>query len=599
MNIPSFLKTLTSEAGVYRYFNEKDDIIYVGKAKNLKKRVSSYFNRIHEDAKTTALVADIRRIEITITPSESEALILESTLIKRHKPKYNIYFKDDKSYPYLYLSTQDAFPKLIAYRGARKKTGKTFGPYPTMAATQKTLKLLQRIFPIRNCSESFFKNRSRPCLQYQIKRCSGPCCGLVDAALYQQDVAAVKCFLEGKDQQLIQTLIDRMEAASSQMAFEQAALIRDQIAGLKKLQEEQTVFSHRRASCDVISVEFDQGVFCVAILFIRQGRLLGSRVFFPKLGQQETASAVLGAFVSHFYTMGQGAGDLPQEVILSEAIDSEWLSAIASQTQFKHQVRSIRLKWLAMAKLNAQQSLKSHLASKESYNARLVALEAFLALDHIDYFECFDISHSLGENTVGSCVVFDREGANKSYYRRYNIKGIEAGDDYAAIEQAVTRHFARLIKEGAKRPSVLFIDGGKGQLAKAENALNALGVTDVLICGVSKGPQRNAGLEQLWISGEPEPKTLPIDNPALHLIQAIRDEAHRFAITGHRNQRAKGRLRSPLESLPGLGPKRRQLLLNHFGSLQGIKDASVAELSKVPGLSTRLAETIHAWAKSH
>jgi excinuclease ABC subunit C len=636
------LKKLSHSPGVYIMRNRDQQIIYVGKAKNLYKRVNSYFSREHEDLKTQALVRDIADLEITVTLSESEALILENYLIRTHRPKYNIIFKDDKSYPYLYLSTQDRFPKLTSYRGERRAEGLSFGPYPNMASTRETLKLLQKIFPLRNCEDSFFKTRSRPCLQYQIGRCSAPCVKLITPEHYAFDVQQARLFLEGKSQKVMTDLASAMEQASNHMEFEKAMKYRDQIKALQTLQSAQAIFSGTAANTDVIAVNQYGHCIAIAVLFIRAGRVLGSRVFFPDFpevlmpeeegqGAVISLSEILMAFMSQFYASGQGGGDLPSEIIMAEETRdpaltqanvslmgpknlelAEFLSNFEGffgqkvELKWGRSVKAVRSKWVEMAKLNADEALKTRFAGKLMVAERLDALEKFLNIKGIQRMACFDISHSQGESTVASCVVFDREGPNKKKYRRFNIEN-GGGNDYAAIAQAVFRYFSRLIKEKKEKtdfPDVLWIDGGALQLKAADEALMPLKLlspdafSKMKLMGVSKAEFRKSGFEQLWQVGEKYPLILNPDDPALHLIQEIRDEAHRFAIKAHRKQRLTRRLTSVLEHIPGVGAKRRQALLNHFGSLDLVKSASIEQLRKVPGVSISLAKQIYEWARS-
>jgi excinuclease ABC subunit C len=647
------LKNLSHAPGVYLMRNTAHQIIYVGKAKNLYKRVNSYFSREPEDMKTQALVREVESLEVTVTLSEAEALILENHLIKTHRPKYNIIFKDDKSYPYLYLSTQDLFPKLISYRGERKSQGLSFGPYPNVASTRETLKLLQKIFPLRNCEDSFFKTRSRPCLQHQIGRCSAPCVKLITPENYAFDVDQAKLFLEGKSQKIMADLADAMEKASESLEFEKAAKFRDQIKALQKLQTSQAIFSGNAANTDVIALNQNSGCVVVAVLFIRAGRVLGSRIFFPEIPELlelsmgfskseekealknikilPSSSEILMAFLSQFYSSGQGGKDIPSEIILSEEVPensenligpkniemadffSNFEDFLGKKVEIKwgQGVRAIRAKWLEMAKLNAQEALKTRFAGKLMFTQRWEALERLLNIKEIQRMACFDISHSQGESTVASCVIFDQEGPNKKKYRRFNIENA-GGDDYAAMAQAVSRYFSRLIKEKSEKPEkfegsqkfefpdVLFIDGGAGQLKAAQEALMALNIdpeVDLKLMGVSKAELRKSGFEQLWQIGEKYPLILNPDDHALHLIQEIRDEAHRFAIKAHRKQRLTRRLTSVLEHIPGVGAKRRQALLNYFGSLNLVKSASMDELRKVPGVSISVAKQIYEWAR--
>ncbi|MDO8953701.1 MAG: excinuclease ABC subunit UvrC [Gammaproteobacteria bacterium] len=598
-DIKTFLKHLSSSPGVYRMLDKKDEIIYVGKAKNLKKRVSSYFNRQHDDAKTQSLVENIVRIEVTLTLSEKEALILESTLIKQHRPRYNIVFRDDKSYPYIYLSTQQAFPRITTHRGRQSKEGLYFGPYPSMASVKSTLHLLQKIFPIRQCEDAFFKNRSRPCLQYQIKRCSGPCVGLISQADYKQEVEHVKLFFQGKNQSILNSLADKMEQASDRLAFEEAARLRNQLMALQQLQEQQAVSTQSEASVDIIAVSEQQGQFCVQVLYIRMGRMLGNKTYFPQGSWALSKSEVLAAFLEQFYTTGLGAKSVPDDVILSEKleIDPALVEALTelqgSIPKFTFNPRGPRAKWLEMAKLNADQALISYLATKQSNQQRMKRFQEVLKLEQpIHRVECFDISHSQGELAVASCVVFDETGPVKKLYRHFNIEGITPGDDYAAMHQVLTRRYQRAKKESQPLPDIILIDGGKGQLSQAYEVMKQLELSHILILGLAKGITRKTGLEKVWRLDEDLPLSLDADDPALLMIRQIDEEAHRFAITGHRGKLSKKRNTSTLETIPGVGPKRRQALLRHFGGWREVKNATLDELCKVQGISPDLAKHI-------
>lgn len=598
-NATKFVQHLTHRPGIYRMLAEDKQVLYVGKAKNLKNRVSSYFRTTALDSKTLALVSRIRNIEVTVTSSETEALLLEQNLIKDLKPPFNIVFRDDKSYPYIYLSSQQEYPRLSFYRGARKKKGRLFGPYPSAYAVRDSLNILQKVFRVRQCDDSFFKNRSRPCLQYQIKRCSGPCCELVSQEDYQEDVRLATMFLEGKSRQILTEYANRMETAADALEFEKAARFRDQITHLRRIQEQQYVVGIE-AEVDVMSAVVNPGGVCVQVLFIRGGRLLGNKTFFPKTRLESTPAEVLGAFIPQFYLSGTIARDIPKEIVLSTPIDDKELltSALSEkacrQIKVSDRVRGHRAKWISLATTNAQHSLAGHLASTQNTFQRFEALQEGLALDDLPQrIECFDISHSSGEATVASCVVFNQEGPLKSDYRRFNIEGITPGDDYAALSQALSRRYKRIKSGEGMLPDILFIDGGKGQLHEAENVLEELQIEGVILVGIAKGPERKAGLEDLFVSGRAGVVKLPPDSPALHLIQHIRDESHRFAITAHRQRRARKRNESPLENIEGVGPKRRRALLRHFGGIQQINSASADELAKVEGVSHRLAEQIY------
>jgi len=597
---PSFLKSLTAKPGVYRMLNKDEKVIYVGKAKNLKKRVSSYFNRSNQTAKTRVMVSHIKNIEVTITHTENEALILESNLIKSLKPQYNVTYRDDKSYPYIFLSSLQEFPRLSYYRGAKKAKGRYFGPYPSAGAVRESLNLLQKIFPVRQCEDSFFKNRSRPCLQYQIKRCSAPCVDLIDKTAYAEYVRLAVLFLEGKNAQVIDEMVQKMEYASSELEFEKAASLRDQISALRKVQEKQYITGENDNDLDVIAVTVRGGIASIQVFNVRGGLNLGNKAYFPKISEHTEMDEVLSAFISQYYIGKSGSRLLPSEILVNQdPADQEWLEAVLSEQASKKikitaNTRGDRARWVKLATANAEIALDTHVAGKANMLNRFETLQEVLDLDSVPTrIECFDISHTMGEATVASCVVCDPAGPVKSDYRRFNIENITGGDDYAAMLQALTRRY-RKIKEGeGKLPDVLLIDGGKGQLSQAEKVLEELQISGVLLIGVSKGPDRRAGLELLHISGRKQPLKLPPNSPALHLIQLVRDESHRFAITGHRNRRAKKRSSSPLEEIPGLGPKRRQQLLKQFGGLQGITQAGIEDLANVKGISMALAEKIY------
>ncbi len=595
----AFLETLTSRPGVYRMLDAEGEIIYVGKAKNLKRRVSSYFSRHDTSPKTRVMVSHIRNIEVTITNTESEALLLENNLIKAHRPRYNILLRDDKSYPYIYLSDDD-FPRLTLHRGPRKKKGRYFGPYPSAAAVRESLNLLQKLFPVRQCEDSFYRNRHRACLQHQIKRCSAPCVDLIDRESYQEDVRHAIMFLEGKDNAIVDELVRKMEEASEALEFERAARYRDQIANLRRVQEKQYVMGGK-GDLDVIAAALKDSVACVQVFFIRNGRNLGNKTYFPQHTAEADTAEILAAFIPQYY-IGGGGGErqIPPEILISEALpEQELLEQVLSEqsgrkVSVSDKLRGDRARWLQLARTNAEQALNSHLATRQNIMTRFEALQEALELDDLPQrIECFDISHTMGEATVASCVVFDTNGAVKSDYRRFNIEGITPGDDYAAMEQALTRRFKRLKEGEGKFPDILLVDGGKGQLHQAEKVLEELQVVGVILIGVAKGPSRKPGLEQLILSGHNTPFILPPDSPALHLIQQVRDEAHRFAITGHRQRRAKARRTSSLEGIPGLGPKRRQLLLRQFGGLQEVARAGVEDLMVVKGISRQLAQSIY------
>lgn len=590
----AFLKTLTALPGVYRMLDERGQVLYVGKARNLKQRVSSYFRENQASVRTRSLVSRIHAIEVTVTHTEVEALILESTLIKELQPRYNILLRDDKGYPYIHASSGD-FPRLSLHRGAKRAPGRYFGPYPNANAVRDTLDLLQKVFRLRSCEDSFFRSRTRPCLQYQIKRCTAPCVGFVDPTSYQRQLRDAVLFLEGRSRQVINDLAQRMEALSAELKFEEAALCRDQIVELRQIQQRQHV-EGESGDLDVAACATREGAACVQVFVFRQGRLLGNRAFFPALPGDEAAGVILSAFLAQYYVDKA----IPAEVLLSHEPAEAALLAQALQERADRRValtvhpRGERGRWLEMAQRNAEQALAAHCASRAGMRRRLEALREALGIDHdLARLECFDISHTRGEATVAACVVFDAEGPRKSDYRRYNIEDITAGDDYAAMRQALTRRYARLREEQGQLPDLLFVDGGKGQLTQAREALEALQVSGVMAVGVAKGPERKPGMETLYLLEENRPVILPADSAALHLVQQIRDEAHRFAITGHRQRRAKARTISALDGISGIGPQRRQALLRQFGGLKQLAQAGVEDLSQVDGISIELARRIY------
>jgi len=592
----SFVASLTHRPGVYRMLNAQGQIIYVGKARDLKKRVSSYFHRTHTDAKTSAMMELVSDVEVIVTNTEAEALILEYNLIKRHKPRFNVVLRDDKSYPYIYVSTDHPFPRLQFHRGPRKGKGRYFGPYPSTSAVRKTLSELHKLFLIRQCQDSYFKNRSRPCLQYQIRRCTAPCVGYIGEDRYGEDVDAALLFLEGKNRSVINALVERMDQASDKEDYEHAARYRDQIARFKKVEAEQLVSRTSARDLDVIALASGPGLHCVTILFIRHGAMLGSRNHFPKISGNANTKQVLTGFLSQYY-LGR---DAPSEIIVdSDVYDRSLLEhslceRSGHKVQIKARVRGDRLRWLQMARTNAEQGLKLQAASNATIRRQFEALGEILQLEGPpERLECFDVSHTSGEATVASCVVFNMAGPLKSDYRRFNLKPAAAGDDYAAMAEALRRRYARVKKGEVPMPDVLFVDGGKGQLSEALTVLDELELGWLQVVAIAKGRARRPGSEQLFLAGSSTPTILPSDSPALLLIQQIRDEAHRFAITGHRQRRAKARKTSRLEEIPGLGPKRRRELLRQFGGLQGVHGAGIDDLVKVHGISRSLAQKIY------
>ena len=578
---------------------EEGEVLYVGKAKNLKNRVSNYFRSTALDRKTIALVNRIHEVEITVTSSETEALLLEQSLIKELKPPYNIVFRDDKSYPFIYLSSEDKYPRLAFHRGAQNKKGRYFGPFPSAYSVRDSLNILQKIFQVRQCEDTFFRNRTRPCLQYQIKRCSGPCCDLISEEDYADDVAHAAMFLEGKSGAVMDDYANKMEQASADLKFERAANYRDQITHLRRIQEQQYVVG-KEGDIDVIVAVLSPGGVCVLVMYIRGGRLLGNKTYFPSTKLDEDTGQLLTAFIPQFYLSDPGSKEIPKEIIVNAKLEDKNLieAALAAKSGRKvslaDSVRSQRKRWIELAVTNAEQSLGSHLSNRNNLNQRFESLQKALELDTPPQrLECFDISHSAGEATVASCVVFDQNGPVKSDYRRFNIDGITPGDDYAAMAQALKRRYTRIKKGEGQLPDILFVDGGKGQLSEAEKILEELQIIDMTVIGVAKGPTRKAGLENLIISDGRE-IDLSSDDPGLHLIQHIRDESHRFAITAHRNRRGRKRTTSILEGIDGVGPKRRRALLRYFGSAKQVGEASAKQLAKVEGISTTLAEQIYA-----
>ncbi|PPV39074.1 excinuclease ABC subunit UvrC [Ectopseudomonas oleovorans] len=593
----AFLATCSGRPGVYRMFDSEARLLYVGKAKNLKKRLSSYFRKTGQAPKTAALVARIAQIETTITANETEALLLEQTLIKEWRPPYNILLRDDKSYPYVFLSDGE-FPRLGIHRGAKKAKGRYFGPYPSALAIRESLSLLQKTFLVRQCEDSYYKNRTRPCLQYQIKRCKAPCVGLVSPEEYAEDVRHSVMFLDGRSNALSEELSASMEKASMALEFERAAELRDQIALLRRVQDQQSM-DGGTGDVDVVAVMLTPGGACVHLISVRGGRVLGSKNFFPQVAIEEEGGDVLMAFLAQYY-LGNAERDLPSELIVNVQHEdfATLIEAIESlrgrSLSISLRVRGTRARWQQLAVTNAEQALAARLVNRQHLAERFEALATVLEMDEPPQrMECFDISHSSGEATVASCVVFGPEGPLKSDYRRFNIEGVTAGDDYAAMHQALTRRFSKIKDGEGKLPDVLLVDGGKGQLAMAREVLQELAVPDLILLGVAKGTTRKPGLEVLYLNDAEHEFTLPGNSPALHLIQQIRDESHRFAITGHRARRGKTRRTSTLEEVPGIGPKRRRELLNHFGGLQELSRASAEEIAKAPGINKKLAESIY------
>ncbi|WP_444946709.1 excinuclease ABC subunit UvrC [Microbulbifer sp. VTAC004] len=593
-----FLSSVTRKPGVYQMFDADNRILYVGKAKNLRNRLSSYFRSSGLTTKTMALVQRIGNIEVTVTRSETEALVLEQSLIKSQHPPYNVMLKDDKGYPYIFLSSSDTFPRIALHRGAKRKKGRYFGPFPNASSVRDSLNFLQKTFRIRSCEDSVFRNRSRPCLQYQIERCTAPCVNFIGEDEYRQDVRHAEMFLTGKSDNIIRELADQMDDASRALEFEKAARLRDQISALRRLQADQVVEGDS-GDVDVLGVASEGGSCCVHVLFIRQGRILGSRSYFPSERLGLSPVELLSAFVPQFYI--GNPREIPREILVSEALEDmqplqQALGVQAGRdVAIVYRLRGRRATWVEMAQQAAQQNLSSRTAAQQKLIGRFESLQEVLGLEQLpERLECFDISHSSGEATVASCVVFDTGGPVKTDYRLFNIKGIQAGDDYAAMGQALKRRYTRLSDGEGKFPNILLIDGGKGQVSQAVESLNQLGVVGVQIIGVAKGTTRKAGFETLHVVSSNKELVLSADSAALHLIQQVRDEAHRFAITGHRARRDKKRRESPLEGIGGVGPARRRALLRHFGGLQEIKKATVTEIASVEGISRKLAQDIYS-----
>ncbi|HEX3396501.1 MAG TPA: excinuclease ABC subunit UvrC [Steroidobacteraceae bacterium] len=590
-----FVDSLPARPGVYRMLDGEGQILYVGKARNLKSRVASYFQPSNVQPKVQALIAKTANMEVTITNSDTEALLLEYNLIKKHRPRFNVVLRDDKSFPYLHLETNHEFPRLNFYRGSRKEPGKYFGPYPSAGAVRDTLQQLQKLFRIRNCDDTYYANRSRPCLQYQIQRCTAPCVGLVSKEHYARDVDAAIKVLEGRNDEVGEDLGRRMDAAAERLNFEEAAQLRDQLAKLKVIQAQQIVTAGADHDADVIAIAAANGEYCVALMFVRAGRSLGSTTFFPKAPLAEQPE-VLAAFVMQYYL----ERDAPAEIIVEQDFDEMELLETTLTQRLSHKVRictsvrGIRARWLEMMHTNAEQALNMRRLARAGIESSLEDLrEAFDLEEAPTRLECFDISHTGGTDTVASCVVFGVEGPLKSDYRRFNIGGIQPGDDYAAMYQALTRRYKRVRDGETVKPDVLLIDGGKGQLAEAAKVLDELGIAGITLIGVAKGVDRRAGQEQLFLVGQDTPTILPPDSRALHLIQRVRDEAHRFAIAGHRRKRAKRHSQSILETIPGLGPVKRRELLKQFGGLQGILRAGIDDFIQIRGLGRELAQVIY------
>jgi len=578
----AFLKNVTERPGVYRMMSAGGDILYVGKASNLKNRLSSYFQKNLDSKKTQALVGQIASVQTTVTNNSAEALLLECNLIKEHRPRYNVVLRDDKSYPFIFISTEDEYPRLAYQRGARRRKGKYIGPFPSAGAVKRSMGLVQKLFKVRQCEDSYFRNRSRPCLQHQIKRCTAPCVGKISADEYRHDVDMTVKVLEGKSQVVVDDLAARMDAASEALEFEAAAKYRDQIGSLKAVSDMGNALHDGTGDVDYVAVAVGGGQCCVQVFYIRNGMNLGNKAFYPASPGDATSAEILNAFITQFYM----DHELPKEIIISEAIDdAELLKKVFSDkaghnVAIVHSVRGDRAKMQGLAATNADVALQARLASRSGMAARLEAVRELVGLEDAPRrMECFDISHTMGEATVASCVVFNAEGPNTSEYRRFNIDGITP--------------YSRLLKEGRDLPDILFIDGGKGQVSMALQVMQDLQISDMEIVGVSKGPDRRPGDETLLLCSQERDVQMRGDSAALLLVQQIRDEAHRFAITGHRGKRAKKRQKSVLEEIKGLGPKRRKLLLTHFGGLHHLQKAGVEDIAAVPGFSEALANKVY------
>ena len=589
------LASLPNLPGVYRFRNAAGEVIYVGKAGDLRKRVSSYFQKTHASPRTAMMVSQIAGAETTVTRTEAEALLVENNLIKSLGPRYNVLFRDDKSYGYI-LVTGHRFPQIRFYRGAHAKGNRYFGPFPSAWSIRETIGHLQRIFLLRTCDDTVFAHRSRPCLLHQIRRCSGPCVGLVTAEDYNRDVEHAAQFLEGKELDVISDLTGKMNFAADNMEYEKAAHYRDQIRMLQRILSGQTAESTRAEDVDVVVAQESQGMWCVTLAMVRGGRHLGDRSFFPSNASGSDANTILVAFMEQHYAVQPIPGRIVADQLETPPEMEALLAGLANRpVKVISRPQGESRNWLEMARRNAALALGQRLATQATQEARAAALQEWLGSETpIARIECFDISHTMGEATVASCVVYDKGGMQSSEYRRYNVKGVEPGDDYGAMRYALDVRYRKLAGGEGRRPDLILIDGGLGQLNAAQAVMSDLGLHEIPMVGVSKGPERKAGLEQLVFPGEAEPRRLSPDSPALHLIQQVRDEAHRFAITGHRARRGKARTASRLEEIPAVGPRRRQALLEHFGGLQGVLAASVDDLARVEGISRKLAERIYA-----
>ncbi|HEV8097364.1 MAG TPA: excinuclease ABC subunit UvrC [Burkholderiales bacterium] len=579
-----FVAGLPNLPGVYRMLAADGAALYVGKAKDLKKRVGSYFSRTAQSPRIAMMVSQIGSIEVTATRSADEALLLEHNFIKSLTPRYNIIFRDDKTYPYLAITGHE-FPRIGLHRGARDRKDRYFGPFPHAYAVRESIKLLQRVFRLRTCEDTVFANRSRPCLLHQIRRCTAPCTALISAEQYAQDVKSAELFLAGREDDVIRLLSDKMNAASAAQQYEEASVYRDQVRTLSTVRSRQYVESSLGVDADVVGCAIDNGIACVNLVMVRGGRHVGDRSFFPQNAQQATVEEVLAAFLEQHYL----EQPVPRLVIAAAEVDVD-----IPKTQIVVPSHGERRVWADMARKNALLALAQRARDKTLHEERVIALRQALGLpESAQRIECFDVSHMMGEATVAACVVHDRNAMQKSEYRRYNIRGVTPGDDYGAMRQVFARRYEKVTREGGHIPDLILVDGGKGQVGAVRLILADLGLNDVCVVGVAKGPERRPGAEQLILeSGAHTLRLLP-DDPALHLIQEIRDEAHRFAVLGHRARRGKARMTSSLTEIPGIGAKRRQRLLAHFGGLRGVEAAAVDDLARVAGVSRSLAERIY------
>lgn len=591
-----FLASLTQQPGVYRMYDREGEVIYVGKAKNLKKRVSSYFRKQVDSVKTQALVRSIVAMDVTVTHTEAEALILENSFIKKYRPRYNVLLRDDKSYPYIFISSHE-HPRIGFHRGARREKGEYFGPFPNGSAVRDSLTLIQKLFPVRQCDDSYYRARSRPCLQYQLKRCLAPCVGIPSDEEYLAQVDLAKLFLKGKNEEVMARLVSRMEASSHALEFEKAAILRDQIVALRQVQERNAV-SGNTEELDVIGLYREAGMTCIHLLFIRQNAVQGSRSYYPKVPANTPEEEVLESFIQQFYLSDVEGRQTPKDIVaaipstLAQGLAEQLSEALQRKVTIRNQPRGERAQYLSLAQKNAMNAVHSRLGEASIMHTRVSALQELVGEDvALERMECFDISHTMGQETVASCVVFDKNGPRKSDYRRFNIKDITPGDDYAAMAQVLARRYKNAITQ-ENVPDIVFIDGGKGQLTQAEDYFSEWPKPPLLV-GVAKGEHRKPGLETIIFGYTRKTQHLPADHPALHLIQYIRDESHRFAITGHRQRRAKVKRTSTLEEIKAVGAKRRQNLLSYLGGLQQVKNASIEQLAQVPGISKALAETIY------